>query len=692
MSAPVAPRLSKIRAAGAAAGAIGLCIYAVHVTVGSPGPDALYTKWLFATLFAIAIALLLLRVTTVATERGPWLAFAAGLCAFLAGWIAYWLFVEGQPEPVYPSISDAFWLMGSVLEYYALVLLLRARSVRFHAAFLLDGAIGVLALAALSAAVVFHKVLDITGGSTSAVLVNLAYPLVDLAFVATVVTVFALSGWRPGRTWVVIGLAFTIQAVADSVLLYQLASGSYHQGTVLDVSLPLAAMLLPLAAWMSAERRGELRLEGWRMLAVPGGFTLLAIGLLVRGSLSGLAPAAALLATATLAVAAVRSVTAFRGMLTLSASHERAVDAALRDHLTGLFNHRAFHESLEQALGQAHARGETLSLITVDLVGLKETNDTHGHQAGDERLTLLAATLMGVLRTGDSAYRVGGDEFAVILPGVQAWDAFNVGNRLQHTLSGDHGAPAPAVSIGVTEAEPGMGKDEVIGRADAALIEAKRSHRKTVLYSVGLELQREAMEATLPRVHTKVLATALARAVDAKDSYLHSHCETVSEMCVMIASALQLEPARVEKLRLAGLLHDVGKIGVPDSILQKPAPLTDTEYETMKTHSRLGHSIVSGAGLLEEAGWILHHHERPDGTGYPDGLQGDDLPLESRIILVADAFEAITSDRPYRNAQTASAALTELNLHVGTQFDPECVAALERALTSRRPALAPKPA
>jgi len=688
MSARATPRVRKLVGVAAAAGATGLFVYAVHATVGAPGPDALYNKWLYAALFAIAIALLILRVATVQTERAPWRALAAGLSAYLAGWIAYWLFVEGDPVPAYPSIADAFWLTGLVLEFYGLLLLVRARSVRFQATFLLDAGIGVLALAALSAGVVFDQVLGITGASGPAVLVSLAYPLADLIFMATVVTVFALSGWRPGRTWAVVGAAFTFQAVADSVYLYQTANGTYSQGTLLDAAIPLAALLIPCAAWLSAERAKELRLEGWRMLAVPGAFTLLAIGLLVYGSLAGLAPVAALLATATLAVAAVRSVTAFRGMLKLTESHDRAVDAALRDHLTGLYNHRAFHESLEKELSHAGARGAPISLVTVDLVGLKETNDGLGHQAGDERLMLLAATLTGVLRRGDTAYRVGGDEFAVILPGVQAWDAFNVGNRLQQTLSGPHGASVPAVSIGVTEAEPGMAKDEVIGQADAALIEAKRTHRKTVLYSVGLELEREALDATLPRVHTKVLATALARAVDAKDSYLHSHCETVSEMCVTIASSLGLDPERVEKLRLAGLLHDVGKIGVPDSILQKPSPLTDSEYETMKTHSRLGHSIVSGAGLPEEAGWILHHHERPDGNGYPDGLKGDELPLESRIILVADAFEAITSDRPYRQAQTASAALTELNLHVDTQFDAECVAALERALTSQRsPAL-----
>jgi diguanylate cyclase (GGDEF)-like protein/putative nucleotidyltransferase with HDIG domain len=472
--------------------------------------------------------------------------------------------------------------------------------------------------------------------------------------------------------------------------VFRQASGSFDQAALLDTGWPLAAAVIAVAAWVRPDPRDDLQLEGWRMLAVPATFTLLAIAVLVYGDFAQIPTAATLLAVATLAVAGARCVIEFRRMLRLAESHAEALDAALRDHLTGLFNHRAFHESLDAELESARRSGEPLCLLMADLVGLKQTNDTLGHQAGDERLRLVAAKLTGVLRKDDTAYRTGGDEFAVILPGVQAWDGYNVGARLQRALSGEHWGGGPVVSIGVAELRDDISKTELIGHADAALVEAKRSQRKTVLYSVGLDLQRDALEATLPRVHTKALATSLARAVDAKDSYTRSHCETVAELCVTIASELGLEPDRVEQLRLAGLLHDVGKIGVPDTILQKPGPLTDAEYATMQTHSRLGHSIVSGAGLVEEARWILHHHERPDGRGYPDGLCEGGIPLESRIILVADAFEAMTSERPYRRSMPASAALEELNRHAGTQFDPDCVAALEHALTRARDARPPE--
>jgi putative nucleotidyltransferase with HDIG domain len=180
--------------------------------------------------------------------------------------------------------------------------------------------------------------------------------------------------------------------------------------------------------------------------------------------------------------------------------------------------------------------------------------------------------------------------------------------------------------------------------------------------------------------HTRTLANALALAVDAKDSYTRSHCQTVSQLCVVIATELDIHREQLVRVRLAGLLHDVGKIGVPDSILNKPDVLTHDEYEQMKTHSVLGAAIIKAADMPIEAHWVRHHHERIDGTGYPDGLLGADIPLESRIIHVADAFEAMTSDRPYRKAPGQAYAIDELRRNSGTQFDADVVEALIRRL------------
>jgi putative nucleotidyltransferase with HDIG domain len=254
---------------------------------------------------------------------------------------------------------------------------------------------------------------------------------------------------------------------------------------------------------------------------------------------------------------------------------------------------------------------------------------------------------------------------------------------VQTQLQEGPGALPAGATGGVAESESGMARDELIRRADLALINAKRNRRRCLLYNGCLEPAIVPADHAAEQRHTDALATALARAVDAKDAYTHSHCETVSELCGLIAQELGMSARQVARLRLAGLLHDVGKIGITDSILQKPGPLSDEEFEIMKTHTRLGHAIVTAAERPIEAKWILHHHERVDGKGYPDGLRGEEIPFESRVILVADAFEAITADRPYRMHQSVDTALDELERHAGTQFDPACVAALARVVRPR---------
>ncbi len=360
-----------------------------------------------------------------------------------------------------------------------------------------------------------------------------------------------------------------------------------------------------------------------------------------------------------------------------AAEFETMAQMASTDPLTRLRNHRAFHDDLAQELRRA-SRGPTpLSLVMLDLDELKSVNDKLGHQAGDERLRALATAIRTIQRAGDSAYRVGGDEFAVVLSGTRCWGALEFVQRLALELGSQ--ARGASVTAGISEALDIRDKDELIREADLALIGAKRINQHAAIYSQDMHANAD-MDIAEDEHHTQMLANALALAVDAKDSYTRSHCQTVAELSVVIATELDIDRDQLVRIRLAGLLHDVGKIGVPDSILQKPAPLTHDEYEQMKGHSVLGAAIVEAADMPVEARWVRHHHERIDGGGYPDGLAGDEIPLESRIIHVADAFEAMTSDRPYRLAPGHSYAIDELRRHSGTQFDGDVVQALIRRL------------
>jgi len=319
--------------------------------------------------------------------------------------------------------------------------------------------------------------------------------------------------------------------------------------------------------------------------------------------------------------------------------------------------------------------------VLFDLDELKRTNDAHGHQAGDECITTLATCLA---RSGDdgTAYRIGGDEFALIVKRERASNALFMVQRLQSGLLQTPSGVKVTATAGMAEATEAVDRHELIRQADLALVQARRAHRRTLVYSRSLEPILAAPNREAEQRHAETLATALARAVDAKDPYTHSHCETVSELCALIGEELRLEPDRIAQLRFAGLLHDVGKIGITDAILQKPGPLSPEEQKAMQGHSQLGYDIVCAADRPVEATWIRHHHERIDGTGYPDGLSGDDVPLESRVILVADAFEAMTADRPYRAHREVARALAELERCAGTQFDEQCVAAL-RAIVTR---------
>ena len=354
---------------------------------------------------------------------------------------------------------------------------------------------------------------------------------------------------------------------------------------------------------------------------------------------------------------------------------ERLQDAAHTDSLTGLGNHRTFYSHLAHEISRRVKSGTTFSLLAIDLDGLKQVNDERGHLAGDEYIKQVAhAIRMEVDRIG-SLYRTGGDEFMVLLPNRRAWSALAIAQNIQRAATEATGRRA--LSVGVTESVGTESARALINQADVALYEAKRNKLLAIIYRPGLESSTTpGVEPGLPTPHQRTLAAALAHAIDAKDSGERNHCETVAELSVGIGARVGVPATQLERLRLAGLVHDVGKIGLPDVILQKPGALESDERTELEQHVTIGHAILLAAELETEAQWVLHHHERYDGSGYPAGFAGEEIPLASRVLAVADAFETMTGGRPYRTRLSAEEALAELQEHAGTQFDPDCVAAL----------------
>ncbi|HEX8054263.1 MAG TPA: diguanylate cyclase [Thermoleophilaceae bacterium] len=357
----------------------------------------------------------------------------------------------------------------------------------------------------------------------------------------------------------------------------------------------------------------------------------------------------------------------------------RLSDAARTDSLTSLLNRRGFEELFETELERARRGGRPLSVIVGDLDAFKAVNDRFGHAAGDRALERLSEILQSVKRRIDTAARIGGEEFAVIAPDTDQHAAYILAERMRREVR-DMFASEPfplTISLGIaTFPRHGATAESLIGGADEALYAAKKLGRdRTVVYNPELaDTLLAATGSPTPRSerHSNTVL-ALAEVIDIRDSGTAAHSETVGHYAGAIARELGLSADLVERVRFGGIVHDVGKIGIPDSVLRKPGWLTDDDWNEMHRHPEIGARILRGANLDDISEWVLAHHERPDGRGYPHGLSGHEIPLEARILAVADAYEAMTSDRVYRPALTPEVAREELQRCAGTQFDSRVV-------------------
>ena len=360
----------------------------------------------------------------------------------------------------------------------------------------------------------------------------------------------------------------------------------------------------------------------------------------------------------------------------------RAMRLALTDPLTGLGNHRHFHERLQRELQTAEEAATPLTLCFVDVDDFKRINDRFGHPSGDRVLSQVA----GRLRQGGEAFRLGGDEFALLLVDHDENDAVAAASSIVERIRAldlDH-IGRVTVSAGLaTFPMQGHGRDELIRLADSALYWAKEHGKNRVrLYRPDVvELAELKRLATGPdRAARYRAAASLAKAVDARDTYTGSHSGRVADLAARLAARIGLDAEQVELTRLAGSLHDLGKLAIPEELLRKAGELTDSERLVLERHPQIGYRMLDSLGVDPVADIVLHHHERWDGAGYPDGLRGEEIPFGARIIFVADAYDAMTSDRVYRARRSHEEALAELRRCCGTQFDPLIVDAFAEEL------------
>jgi diguanylate cyclase (GGDEF)-like protein/putative nucleotidyltransferase with HDIG domain len=368
--------------------------------------------------------------------------------------------------------------------------------------------------------------------------------------------------------------------------------------------------------------------------------------------------------------------------------YSQAMTWAITDGLTRLYNHRYMHECLDKEIARGTRFGTTFSIIMIDLDFFKTYNDTYGHLAGDDVLTNIGKCIQASIRTVDLAFRYGGEEFAVILPETANEGTYLVAERIREKIEQKvfSGRSSITASLGIaTWPTDGVTKEQMLVSADKALYTAKGTGRNRTC--APFDYKKQGLVSVDAASETQRIAIsmifALAATVDAKDHYTYGHSRKVSQYAVAMAQEMNLPSEKIGVIRTAGLLHDIGKIGIPDSILNKDGILDEQEWRQIRSHPEMGVEILRYvAELANSLPIILNHHEHFDGSGYPAGLKGNEIPFEARLLSIADAYDAMTSLRPYHNQRSSQEAIDELKRCAGTIFDPELVETFCKILQS----------
>jgi len=637
-------------------------VFAQTRNVFFSGIDAgpLFQRFAHDVVTAAAGALCIYRAVHHRAERLPWALIGAGVLCWTFGEIYYSTVLWTVEIVPVPSPADAGYLLMPPLVLAGLVLLMRTRTVGVPGTLRADGVTAALAIGAVSAAIVFETALDAASGDPLGVATTLAYPLVDLVLVGFVVGALAGTGWRLDRTWALLGVGVLIFWIADSFYLVQIATGVYESESWFDAGWWAGLVLMCAAAWQPAPDSDlEPPREGLRLIVMPLLFAVIGLALLIYGCFADLNVLAIALAAAAMISVMVRLILTFRENTRMLHTSR---DEALTDVLTGLANRRALSRRLDRRIPRATSEAP-LVLALFDLDGFKLYNDTFGHPAGDALLVRLADNLSGYLEGRGEAYRMGGDEFCAL---------FEPGDQVSE----------PIVA-GAAEALSELGEGFTITCSYGSIhlpLEAQDASEALRIADQRMYVQKNAGRASASRQSRDVLLRALKE----RNPDLSSHLHDVADLAEDVARRLALSDDEIDQVRHAAELHDVGKVAIPDDILSKPGPLDDIEWEFIRRHTLIGERIIAAApALTRVAALVRSSHERWDGTGYPDRLAGRDIPLGSRIVAVADAFDAMVAQRPYTDPRTPDVALAELRSCAGAQFDPVVVEVFAAAWHAR---------
>jgi diguanylate cyclase (GGDEF)-like protein len=610
------------------------------------GPlEGFVEKWSYNVVLVGASLLCAARGLRPDRESRVWLLLGISMLLWSLGNIYYSVVLWDMETIPVPSPSDAFWIAFYPGVYMSLLQLLRYRRVHAGGGLWLDGAIGALAIAAVAVAFVFDRILTTSGATPLSVATNLAYPVGDTVLLMLTVAAIALNGWRLQSSWLLLALGFVGFGIIDSIYLVGVAAGTWTPGNVGEAGWPLAMLLMAAAAWEVSAKEESAPLGGMRLLLVPATFSAVALGLLVYDHFDRVHGLALVLSTGALALVIARMALTFRdNMRQLS---ERA-EQALTDALTGLGNRRRLYGDIPIASRQRKAS----LLVLYDLNGFKDYNDRFGHPAGDALLARVGDRLAAAVDGDGHAYRLGGDEFCTLTSHGRD-EAESAAARLAAAFSEQGDGFSIGASYGWAAIEGATLPSDVLRLADRRMYADKHRGRSTA---------------------ARQSADVLARALRERNLELSDHLGRVAQLARGVAVRMGLSEKDIEEIVHAAELHDVGKVAIPDEILLKPGPLSAGERAFIEQHTIVGERILSAAPALTAVGGLVRHsHERFDGGGYPDGLRGEEIPLGARVIHVCDAFEAMTSDRPYKRAMTSKAAVAELGRCANTQFDAHVV-------------------